>query len=215
MTQSFIGHRRTSRQTARDETRGAILDAAEHLLTCYGYGKMTMNDLAEEAEVGVGTIYLHFPGKADIAVAAIARANQAVIERQEYTAVSDAPVEARLREVLTQRVFLRLDRVCRQRHTLEELRTAIREQSGLREQAALWRARETELVAGLLAAGQDDGSFEIASDIAHTADALLGATEAFLPRNLTQADLEEPHRVRERTEGIIALLLCAIRRRGA
>lgn len=212
MTQSFIGQQRLGRAAARQETREAILDAAERLLTRYGYGKMTMSDLAEEAGVGVGTIYLYFPGKGDIAVAAIARSNRAVIEEQERTAQADRPVEARLREVLTQRVFLRLDRVCRQRHTLEELRTALRQQPGLGEQAALWRAREAALVAGLLAAGRDAGRFRFDGDAARTADALLGATEAFLPRSLTPADLEEPQRVRERVEDIVALLLRALRR---
>jgi len=212
MTQPFIGQQKMGREAAREETRETILDAAERLLTRYGYGKMTMSDLAEEAGVGVGTIYLYFSGKADTAVAAIARSNQSVLEEQVRLAQSDAPVEARLREVLTQRVFLRLERVCRQRHTLEELRTALRQQSALRAQATLWRAREAEIVAGLLAAGRDEGCFDIAGDVAHTADALLGATEAFLPRNLTPSDLEEPQRVRERVEGIVALLLRAIRR---
>ncbi len=212
MTQSFIGRQASGRGAAREETRGAILDAAERLLTRYGYGKMTMNDLAEEAGVGVGTIYLYFPGKADIAVAAIARSNQEVIGQQEHIAWSNAPIEARLRGVLTQRVFLRLDRVCRQRHTLEELRTALRQQAGLHTQSALWRARESALVAGLLAAGKDEGLFNFDGDIARTADALLGATDAFLPRNLTRADLEEPQRVREQVEAIVELLLRAIGR---
>lgn len=43
------------------ETR--ILDAALKLIVQYGYDKTSMNDIAQEANVSKGAIYLHFPGK--------------------------------------------------------------------------------------------------------------------------------------------------------
>ncbi len=200
------------RETTKQETREAILDAAERLLTRYGYGKMTMSDLAEEAGIGVGTTYLHFPGKAEVALAVVTRANLRVVEEQRRIAASPGPAEARLRDVLTQRVLIRFKRLRQQKHSLAELRKAIERQKGLMEQGILWREQETQIVANLLTEGADRGEFE-ADDAAGTADAMLWATEAFLPKNLRQEDLEMPHLVPERVHRIVELLLRAVTRR--
>ena len=97
------------REAIKQEIRETILDAAERLLTRYGYSKMTMSDLAEEAGIGVGTTYLHFPGKAEVALAVVMRANLRVVEEQRRSAALPGRVEARLRDVLTQRVLIRFE----------------------------------------------------------------------------------------------------------
>ena len=50
-----------------------ILDAADRLLARYGYRKMTVGDLAREAGIGKGTVYLSFASKSEIALACIER----------------------------------------------------------------------------------------------------------------------------------------------
>jgi len=45
------------------ERRQAILAAAKRLLVHYGPAKTTIADIAREAAVGVGTVYLEFPSK--------------------------------------------------------------------------------------------------------------------------------------------------------
>ena len=40
-----------------------ILKAAEHVFATKGYHKATIQDIAEEAQYAVGTIYLHFKDK--------------------------------------------------------------------------------------------------------------------------------------------------------
>jgi AcrR family transcriptional regulator len=196
-------------ETPKQDSRDSILDAAERLLTRYGYRKMTMSDLAEEAGIGVGTTYLHFSGKAKVALAVIVRANLRVVAEQQTIAASVSPVEERLAEVLTQRVLIRFERVQRQKHTLEELRAAIQQQKGLFVQAQFWREQEIEIVSSLLLEGKAIGKFQF-EDVWETADAMLGATEAFLPRYLRQEDLESPTQVPERVERIIRLLLRAV-----
>lgn len=47
----------------RDRTRSAILDAAEAAFIRRGYRGARMEDLAEEADVSVGSIYGHFGNK--------------------------------------------------------------------------------------------------------------------------------------------------------
>jgi AcrR family transcriptional regulator len=55
-----------------------ILDAAAALLVRYGYRKTTIDDVAAEAGVGKGTIYLHWKDKNQLFRAAIARASEQV-----------------------------------------------------------------------------------------------------------------------------------------
>ena len=43
-----------------------ILDAAERLLTHFGYRRTVMDDVAREAGVAKGTLYLYFAGKAEL-----------------------------------------------------------------------------------------------------------------------------------------------------
>src|SRR2546429_369113 len=50
-----------------------ILDAATTLLVRWGYRKTTIDDVAHEAGVGKGTIYLHWKDKNDLFRAAISR----------------------------------------------------------------------------------------------------------------------------------------------
>lgn len=70
------------RQSASDERKlreERLLDAAVALLVRWGYRKTTIDDVAREAGVGKGTIYLHWKDKNDLFRAAIWR------ERQRYS----------------------------------------------------------------------------------------------------------------------------------
>lgn len=56
------------------ERRGRILDAAADLITHYGYDKTTVSDIAREAGVSKGAIYLHFDSKEALFEALLLRA---------------------------------------------------------------------------------------------------------------------------------------------
>jgi len=60
-------------RTAREER---ILDAAATLLVRWGFRKTTIDDVAREAGVAKGTIYLHWKDKSDLFRTAIVRAQQ-------------------------------------------------------------------------------------------------------------------------------------------
>lgn len=51
------------------EKRAKILEAARKRMMHYGVAKTTMGDIAEEAGMGVGTLYLHFKNKDEIVLA--------------------------------------------------------------------------------------------------------------------------------------------------
>jgi AcrR family transcriptional regulator len=65
---------------SRQRREEQILDAATLLLVRYGYRKTTIDDVAREAGVGKGTIYLHWKDKNELFRAAIWRASEQVTE---------------------------------------------------------------------------------------------------------------------------------------
>ncbi|WP_132115461.1 TetR/AcrR family transcriptional regulator [Actinocrispum wychmicini] len=62
-------YRRTARVQARMDTqRAAILDAAVDLLSEQGYAGCSMAAVAARAGIATGSVYRHFPGKAELVV---------------------------------------------------------------------------------------------------------------------------------------------------
>lgn len=57
----------------REEREQRILDAAAELLERWGYRKTTIDDIARQARVAKGTIYLHWKTREDLFLALIAR----------------------------------------------------------------------------------------------------------------------------------------------
>src|SRR3954452_1273194 len=88
-----------------------ILDAADRLLARYGYKKMTIDDLAREAGIGKGTVYLHFRSKEDVVLSHVDRIVKRLIARLQVISASDATPAVRLREMLVLRVMFRFDSV--------------------------------------------------------------------------------------------------------
>lgn len=56
------------RQREREERLGIILDAAERFFAEEGYHKTSMEKIADEAEVSVGSLYLYFKNKEDLLI---------------------------------------------------------------------------------------------------------------------------------------------------
>src|ERR1700730_641282 len=108
------------------ETRDALLDAMERLLAHFGYKKTTMDDLADEAGIGKGTIYLHFPSKEEVALCSIDRVVERLRERLKELARSPGPVTKRLREMLRTRVLFRFDSVREYSQSLDDLFESLR-----------------------------------------------------------------------------------------
>lgn len=54
-------------------TPSRILNAAETLLLTFGYRKVTVDEVASRAEVGKGTVYLHWSSKRDVFAAVLTR----------------------------------------------------------------------------------------------------------------------------------------------
>jgi AcrR family transcriptional regulator len=78
--------RHSDRQERRKAaTRQRIVDAASQLFWTKGYEATSVHDIADAADVAAGTLYLHFSGKADVAL----------VQFQQWMADFVAALEAR------------------------------------------------------------------------------------------------------------------------
>ena len=68
---STVKPRRKPSQSRAWMTTGAIQDAFVLLLVERGYEKVSMREIAGVAGVGLGTLYLYFPGKDSIAAVTV------------------------------------------------------------------------------------------------------------------------------------------------
>ncbi len=99
--------------------REAILQAAWGLIRHYGYTKTTVDDIAQKAGVGKGTVYLHFRSKAEIMLALVELTNERIITDLERIAAKETPAAERLRECLLHRIMTLFDIVNRYPHGQE------------------------------------------------------------------------------------------------
>ncbi len=198
-------------ESGRQETRTAILDAAERLLVYYGFQKMTMQDLADEAKIGVGTTYLHFKGKADVAVAVIERANQRYLVQFQEIAGSEGSVEERLRRMLLARVLFRYEATRKTRHNIEDLIQTMRAACAGKE--VTWQQGETEVVYRLIQEGVEQKIFALPEErsATETAQCLLLGTKGLMPGFLTSADYNDPEKFTKKSECLIDFLMNALR----
>ena len=77
---SFPRRKSSRRQIQKEETRRIILAAAYSLFGLKGYEKTTMRELADRADVGLGTIFKHFPDKPSLLVSTFREDFEAVIQ---------------------------------------------------------------------------------------------------------------------------------------
>ena len=159
--------------TENHERRRMILAAAERLLEHYGLSKTTVADIAREAAIGVGTVYLEFGSKDDIIGHVASGKHSAILEHLRTIAQSDPPPEQRLREVLAARVRLFVELSSCGTHAPELVHCKCDPvQDSWRE----YQRAEHEIVASLLA----EGDFAV-EDPAATAQTVLDAYAAFTP----------------------------------
>jgi AcrR family transcriptional regulator len=190
--------------------RDAILDAAERLLAYYGYRKTTMDDLAREAGIGKGTVYLHFPSKEEVALCTIDRIVDRLLERLRAIADADEPVAERLQRMLFTRVLFRFDSVKDYSQSLDDLLASLRKAYLVRRQR--YFEAEAEVFARVLRQGRDTAQL-VFDDALATAHALLLATNALLPSALSARELGKRKDIQEKATRVSQLLLAGLQRR--
>lgn len=176
-----------------------IIAAADRLLARYGYRRMTVDDIAREADIGKGTIYLHFPSKEAVILSVINRHIESTLEALRKIAAGTGPASERLEAMIVARVLERFDRFLPYRESLHEMLAAIRpallaqREGQLRQEARIF-ARVIEELGGPPGAAR----------------MLLAATNSYLPYYLSAEELGSRARLRREVSELARLLVAGL-----
>jgi AcrR family transcriptional regulator len=148
------------------ERRSAILKAAARLFEHHGYGKTTIADVAREAHVGVGTVYLEFESKEAIVQELSLSTHVGVLEAMRIASRKETDHGARLTAALLARTRSFLELRKKGQHTCELLHYKT---EGVRTAQHRFEEQERELFAELLEEGQRAGTFTTSAPAATAA----------------------------------------------
>lgn len=164
--------------TCEHGRRRQILDAAERLLRQYGPSKTTIADIAREAAVGVGTVYLEFASK-DAIVEALSTSRHARVLGAMHDA-AEAPTATwseRFCAVLDARVRAFAAMADEGAHAPDLVHCNA---SAVQSAHERYLTDERALIAGLLERANAAGEFAV-TDASATAEVLLLAYASFSP----------------------------------
>ena len=142
--------------TSSSERRAAILKAATRLFEHYGHGKTTIADVAREAQVGVGTVYLEFESKEAIVQELSLSTHVGVLDAMRAASSGRTDHAGRLSAVLEARTrcFVELRRKGQHACELVHCKT-----EGVRAAHQRFKEEELELLEGIVREGQSAGVF--------------------------------------------------------
>jgi AcrR family transcriptional regulator len=193
--------------TATPPLRTRVLDAADRLLARYGYRKMTVEDIAAEAGIGKGSVYLAFASKEEVALSCIDRMAERLLAELRAAGERPGPRLERLRDMLVLRVMGRVDYARAHAASMDAMLAAVRPAFLVRRERHF--AAEARVLATQLAAAQHAGEARTLEPRAAAA-ALVTATNALLPYSLSVAELGRRAEIERRTRTVADLLVLGI-----
>lgn len=158
-------------------SREEILLAARNRMMQYGIQKTTMSEVAQDANIAVGTLYLYFKNKEEIVLAIAEECRRQQAELAEGILGSALSPDEKLKTFL----------LARFRHVKEVRETHPHQKEFFRLLIQLtptcldeWRARFEAALARILQEGQEQGIFHLA-DPAQEASVLFLSVRSFYP----------------------------------
>ncbi len=164
-----------------------ILEATERLLRRYGPGKTTMADIAREASISVGALYLEFASKEAIVEELSSRRHAEILDAMRAAAATERPWAERLRAVLDARVDAFFDAAEGGAHAADLVHCGA---SAVKSAHERFRDEELRLITELLRAGAKAGELDV-TRAEPTARAVLAAYARFSPPSLWQCPRDE------------------------
>ncbi len=192
--------------TRHGDVRQKILQAAEQRLWRYGFKKTTIDEIASDAGVGKGTVYLYFDGKEEIGLAIVSEYKRRGLKEVARIAqdTNKSPLE-KLTEVL-QWPILYVCQSCREAPGMQEMITAIKPH--IREHIQPQIQQEYEIIAGVLEEGNRLGVFDV-PDTLSAARILKMMTMGFMP---PYPSISEPDEIETEIAAIVALAVRGLRK---
>ncbi len=203
---------RTQHNPAQENVRTSVLDAIGRLLERYGYRKMTVDDIAHEAGIGKGTVYLYFSSKEEAALSWFDRIHDQLIQEMLSIARSDAEPAQRIRSMLVGRVMFSFDHMQAFALSLDELFAAVR--LSLLDRRDRYHSEEAGALSLVLEDGCKSNAFEI-EDIPSVAESLVLAMNSLLPYSLSTAQLGEREQIETKANRLASLILNGLLRRSS
>lgn len=161
---------------------------------------MIIEDLAREAGIGKGSVYLHFRSKEEVVLAVVDTEVDAVLASLTLIAGSDEPARERLKAMVLHRVLDRFDRFRVFSSSLHDLLASLR--PALLERRDEQLRREADAFVRVLRDGIKSAEF-IPMNAREVASAILTSTNSLLPYYLSPRELGERANLQRRA-GVIA-----------
>jgi AcrR family transcriptional regulator len=158
-----------------------IVTAARKRFRHYGIGKTTMQEIAADAGLAVGTLYLYFKNKDDLVAACAEEYVHRHRRRAEAILRSALPPDQKLRRYVVDRFRQAAQTRTSSRHAAEITRAVLRVKPDRidEEGRMIWQTTSE-----ILAAGVEQGVFHIARP-ADDAEVFLHAIAGFFPNALS------------------------------
>jgi TetR/AcrR family fatty acid metabolism transcriptional regulator len=195
-------------RTTAGDVRTKILKAAEERLWRTGFKKTTIDEIAADAGVGKGTVYLYFDSKEDIALAMIAQYKISSLEIVQAIARDPSKTaEQKLTEMLLEPAIRAFERCAATPHA-QEFVAEVKPQLQTRMRPYL--EHEIALLAEVVEEGNRQGRFAVDNTM-QTARSLKYMCMGFLPPYFLRMDAQE---IRQEIIHIVKLAVHGLRKCG-
>ena len=169
--------------------REQILEAALRLFRRYGFRKTTVDEIASEAGIGKGSVYLEFPSKEDVFFALLEEHERGILGEVQKIAEGDGDVCQRLIEVALVRPgrnYLEMEQL----PEAFEMLTALR--GRLADRVRPYQDQCVRAVAGLVREGCECGRFRVADvdEAARTFYSAFDVSFVFAMHGMDEAAME-------------------------
>ena len=192
--------------------------AARQRFLHYGFKKTTIDEIAQDAGVGKGTVYLHFAGKDALLLTLILDVKRGINDQIRAIAASSAAPEERLRRMILASIGSVHEACTGTAHGAElvdDLRAHLKGQPEFRD--AFTRENETkrDALAGVIGEGVRAGVFAPTNDVRDAAHLLHAAFASFYPPYVCPAYPNERtrHELESGASALFDLLLAGLRKR--
>ena len=182
------------------DTRHAILQAARERFLHYGFKKTTVDEIAADAGVGKGSVYLHFDGKDEILLSIVLDVKRNITAQMRTIAASLGSPDDKLRRMVSAWILSVHDAYTAAAHgneVVDDLRPQLSGRPHYRDMFQEEAASQRAAFAAVLEEGRRKGDFEVA-DPEQTAHLFMTAFRAYFPPYLCAAYPQE--RTREQLE---------------
>ena len=160
-----------------DDRQHKILLAAERLVAHYGVAKTTISDIAREARIGVGTVYLEFTSKDAIVARLASERHERILNAMRDASQSQGSCHERFRAMMTARVRAFIEVADHGAHASDLIHCSC---EAVQNEFEAFKAAQRQVIAEFLSGSSMSGDFAI-HDPELAATAILRAYATFTP----------------------------------